>query len=135
MLPISAGAVGRFAADRGEVERRDGVDEPFEAAVLELVPHRVVAERLLVEQLLPVVDVEAPEVDDLDGRVDLGLEGRLRLAEHRRGVERVAPGGRQKLGGLQDDGGAIVERPAAPIRSAPASAASTAIRTCCSVAL
>ncbi len=100
--------------NRGEVERRHRVDKAFEPAVLELVPRRVVAERLLVEQFLPVVDVEAPEIHDLGGRVDFRLERRLRLAEHRRGVQVVAPGGRQELGGFQDDGGAIVERPAGP---------------------
>ena len=115
VLPISAGAVGEVAADRGEVERRHGVDEAFEAAVLQLVPHRVVAERLFVEQFLRVVHVEAPEVDELRGGIDLGLERRLRLSEHGRRVDRVAPGRGQQLGGLEDHGGAILEGPAGPL--------------------
>ena len=99
--------------DRREVERRHRVDESFERAVLELIPHRVVADRLLGEQLLGVVHVEAPEVDDLAGGVDLGLEHRLRLPEHRRAVDGVAPRRGQQFGGLQEHGRAIVERPRA----------------------
>ena len=78
----------QVAADRGEVERRDRVDEAFERAVLHLVPHAGAADRLLAVELLREVGVEAPEVDHLGRGVDLGLERRLRLAEHRRGVDR-----------------------------------------------
>ena len=90
----------QVAGDRGEVERRDRVDEALERAVVGAVPHaRAVGDRLLGVDLLGVVDVEAPEVDQLAGRVDLGLERRLRLAEHRRGVEPSAatdrPAGRR----------------------------------------
>ena len=110
---------GQVGGDRGEVERRDGVDEPFERAVLELVPHRVIAGRLLVEQLLAVVRVEPPEIDDLAGRIDLRLEHRLRLAQHRRGVDGVAPGRGQQLRGLEEDRGAVVERPGRTSSDAP----------------
>ena len=105
----------QVAADRGEVERRDGVDEPFEGAVLHLVPHARAADRLLVVELLREVGVEAPEVDHLGGGVDLRLERRLRLAEHRRRVDRRAPGGGEELGGAQQDRGAILPRPARPL--------------------
>ncbi len=100
--------------NRCEIERRDRVDESFEAAIFQLIPHRVVAERLLTKKLLAVVDVEAPEVDDLARRVDLRLKDRLRLPEHRRGVDGVAPRGCQELRRLQQDRGTVVERPACP---------------------
>ena len=103
------------AADRGEVERRDGVDEAFDRPVLHLVPDAGAADRLLAVELLREVRVEAPEVDHLGRGVDLGLERRLRLAEHRRGVQRRAPGGGEQLGGAQHDGGAIFPGPAAPL--------------------
>ena len=106
--------------NRREIERRDGVDEPLERAVLELVPHRVIARRLLGEQFLAVVGVEAPEVDDLARGIDLRLERRLRLPQHRRGVERVAPRRRQQLGRLEQHRRAIVDRTSATTRGAPA---------------
>ena len=106
---------GQVAADRREVERRDGVDEPFEVAVLHLVPHAGAAHRLLVVELLREPGVEPPEVDHLGGGVDLGLERRLRLAEHRRRVDRRAPCRRQQLGGAENDGRAVFPRPARPL--------------------
>ena len=41
--------------------------------------------------------------------------GGLRLAEHRRGVQRVAPRPGEQLGGAQDDAGALLPRPARPV--------------------
>ena len=105
---------GQVPADRGEVERRYRVDETFESPVLELVPHRVVGDWLLAVQLLGEVRVEPPEVDQLARRVDLRLEYRLRLPEHRRGIERGAPGGGEQLGRLEEDRGALLPRPASP---------------------
>ena len=78
------------AADRREVERRHRVDEAFERPVLELVPDAGAVDRLLGVELLRVADVEAPEVDELAGGVDLRLEHRLRLAQHRRRVDASA---------------------------------------------
>ena len=101
----------QVAGDRGEVERRDRVDEALERAVVGAVPDAgAVGDRLLGEDLPGEVDVEPPEVDQLAGRVDLGLERRLRLAEHGGGVEALAPGTGQQVGGLEDDRGAVVER-------------------------
>src|SRR5688572_3214533 len=74
----------QVAADGGEVERRDGVDETFERPVFHLVPHAGPAGWLLVEQFLGEPGVEPPEVDHLRRGVDLRLVGRLRLSEHGR---------------------------------------------------
>ncbi len=62
------------------------------------------------------MDVEAPEVHQLAGRVDLGLLGGLGLAEHRGGGDGLAPGARQQVGGLEQDRGAVVEGHRAPGR-------------------
>ena len=87
-------------------------------------------ERLLGVELLRVVRVEAPEVDQLAGRVDLGLEDRLRLAEHGGGVERGAPGGGEQLGGLAGRRPRDPPRASATTRAAPRAAASIACSTC-----
>jgi len=58
---------------------------------------------------------EAPEVDQLAGGVDLGLVGRLRLPEHRRGVERLTPGPGEQLGGAKQDCRALFPRRARPV--------------------
>ena len=55
-------------------------------------------------------DVETPEVDQLAGRVDLGLIGGLRLTQHRRGGQLLPPRAGQQVGGPQDDSGPFVER-------------------------
>ena len=101
---------GQVAGDRGEVERRDRVDEALERAVVGAVPDaRAVRDRLVGEDLLGVVDVEAPEVDQLAGAVDLGLERRLRLAEHGGGVDPLPPRAGQQVGRLEQDGAPVVE--------------------------
>ena len=105
----------QVAADGGEVERRDRVDESLEAAIVELVPHRVVGDRLLAVQLLRVGGVVAPEVDQLARRIDLGLKHRLRLAQHRRRIQRRPPRRGQQLGGLEEDRRAILPRPCGPV--------------------
>ena len=107
----------QVAGDGGEVERRDRVDEALERAVVGAVPDALgVERRLLLEDLAGEVDVDAPEVDELARGVDLGLVGRLALAEHRRGVEAGAPRSGEQLGGLEQDGGAVVEGQLAPHR-------------------
>ena len=101
---------GQVAGDRGEVERRDRVDEPLQRAVVGAVPDALaVGDRLVGEDLPRVVHVEAPEVDQLARSVDLRLPDRLRLAQHRRRVEPGTPGTGQQVGGLEDDAGAVVE--------------------------
>ena len=109
VLPISAGADGQVAGDRREVERRDRVDEAFERPVVEAVPHARRGDRLLGQQLAGEVDVEAQEVDQLAGGVDLRLVAGLGLAEHGGAVERVAPRAGEQVGGLQEDRGAVLE--------------------------
>ena len=106
---------GEVAADGGEVEGRDRVDEALEAAIVALVPHRGGRDRLLGHQVGGERDVEAPEVDQLAGRVDLRLEHRLRLPEHGRGVERVAPAGREQVGGLEEHRRPVLPGPAGPL--------------------
>ncbi len=103
------------AANRREVERRHGVDEALERAVLHLVPDAGTADRLLVIELLREVRVEAPEVDHFRGGIDLGLKRRLRLPEHRRGVHRRTPGGGQQFRGAQQHGGAVLPWPCGPL--------------------
>src|SRR6185369_8131935 len=97
-----------------EVERSDRDDEALERPVLEAVPHLRARLRLLPLDLVEVVDVEAPEVDQLARRVDLGLEDRLALPEHRRGVELGAPRAGEQLRGLEEDRRARLEGRLAP---------------------
>ena len=100
----------QIARNRGEVEGRDGVDEPLERAVVEPVPDAGGIERgLLGQDPAGEGDVEAPEVGELAGRVDLCLVGRLGLPEHRRRVEPCAPRAAQQVGGAQQDPGPVVE--------------------------
>ena len=107
----------QVAADRREVERRDRVHEPFEPAIVGLIPHAVSADRLLSIQLLGECDVEAPEVNQLGRRIDLGLKHRLRLTEHRRRIQRLPPGRRQQFGGAEKHGSAVLPRPVRPVAS------------------
>ncbi len=108
----------QVAGDRGEVERRDRVDEALERPVVGAVPHaRAVRDRLVGEDLLGVVDVVAPEVDQLAGAVDLGLERRLRLAEHGGGVDPLPPRSGQQLGGAEQDGAPLVHVERSPAGS------------------
>ena len=74
---------GEIGADRGEVERRDRVDESLERPVLHPVPHPRRGDRLLGVDPLGEMGVEPEEVDHLAGGVDVRLEDRLALAEHR----------------------------------------------------
>ena len=104
----------QVAGDGGEVERRDRVDEALERAVVEPVPDAGARRRLLLEQPPAEGDVEAEEVDQLAGRVDLRLVRRLGLAEHGRRVEPVAPRAGQQVGGLEQDRGPLVVRHRCP---------------------
>jgi len=53
------------------------------------------------------VNVEAEEVDELAGRVDLGLVDAFSLPQHGRRVEGVPVGTRNQVGGAEEDGGPI----------------------------
>ena len=107
-VPHQRRARRQVRADRGEVEGRDGEDEALERPVLHPVPHALARDRLLLVDPRHELDVEAVEVDHLAGRVDLGLVRGLRLAEHRRGVERRAPRAGQELGCAEEDRGALL---------------------------
>ena len=100
----------QVAGDRGEVERGDRVDEALERAVLDPVPDAGGGDRLIGQDLPGERDVEAPEVDQLAGRVDLGLVRGLGLAEHGGRGEPLAPRTGQQVGGAEEDRGALVER-------------------------
>jgi hypothetical protein len=63
---------------------------------------------LLLQDLGHIADVEAQEVAQLGGGVDLRLVGRLRLPEHRRGVDRVAPRPGEEVGRAQEHRRALV---------------------------
>ena len=109
------GARGEVRADRGEVERRDGEDEALERPVLHPVPDALRGDRLLLVDPRHELDVEAVEVDHLAGGVDLRLVRRLRLAEHRGGVQRRAPRAGEQLRGPEEDGRSLLPRQARPV--------------------
>ena len=119
MLPIRAGAVGRLPAMLVKLNGRHGEDETVQRALLQHVPHAGRAVGLLAHDLLGVVGIEAPEIDQFAGAVDLGLEGVLALAQHGGGVQHLAIAAGQQLGGLQQDGGAVLERASRPSPSWP----------------
>ena len=102
--------------DRGEVERGDGQDETLQRPVLHPVPDPRAGLRLLRQQPPRVVNVVAPEVDQLAGGVDLGLVHRLGLAEDGGRVDRRPPRAAQQVGGLEHDRGPVVERQRPPGR-------------------
>lgn len=102
------GGARQVSGNGGEVEGRDGVDEALERTVLDAVPDaRGVVGRLLGVELLGEGDVEAEEIAQLGGRVDLGLPGVLALADHGGGHDVVAVLARDQVGGLEEDGGAV----------------------------
>ena len=89
------GRAREVAADRGEVERRDGEDEAFERPVLQAVPDA--RARTGCSSYIRVMNagLKRQKSIELAGRVDLGLVGGLGLAEHRGRVQRVAPRARR----------------------------------------
>ena len=80
------------------------------------VPHAGRGDRLLGVDLPGEGHVEAPEVDQLAGRVDLGLDRGLGLAEHGGGVQGGAPRAGQQVGGLEQHGRPVVEGHRPPLR-------------------
>jgi hypothetical protein len=60
------------------------------------------------------VDVEAKEVSQLSGGVDLGLPSVLALAEHGSGHDVVSVLGGDEVGSLEEDGSSVVEGESLP---------------------
>jgi hypothetical protein len=83
--------------------------------VVEPVPRPGGRLRLLAIDPLGVVHVEAEEVDQLAGAVDLRLERRLALAQHGGRVDQLAVRRGEELGGLEEHGGPVLEAPVAPV--------------------
>ncbi len=99
------GGRGEVPGDGGEVERRAREDEALERAGLEQVPDPRAGDGLLGGDLPGEVHVEAEEIHELAGGVDLGLVRGLALAEHRRGADGGAEARGQEIGGLEEHGG------------------------------
>ena len=98
---------GQVAADGGKVEGGNGADEAVQRTVVLAVPDPVDAGGLLLEDLLRPPDAEAEEVRQL-GNVNFRLEHGLGLAQHGGGVEYLPVGAGNHVGGLQEDGGAVL---------------------------
>ena len=109
------GRAREVAGDGGEVERRDRVDEPLERPVLDAIPHSGSGDRLVLVQALGEVHVEPEEIDQLGRGIDFGLVRGLALAQHRGGVDRVAPRRGEQVRRLQDHTGPVFPRPGGPI--------------------
>lgn len=109
------GGTRQVAGNGREVEGAHGVDETLEGAVLETVPQagRIVF-GLLREELLGVVDVEAEEVSQLGGGINLGLPGVLALTENGSGHDLVPVLVGDEIGSFEEDGGTIGERESLP---------------------
>lgn len=96
-------STNQVTGNGGEVEWSHGVDETLQRSVLSSVPHtRSGLDRLLLVQLLGVLDVETQEVGQLGDTVDLSLVNVLTLAKHRGGKNVVAVLGGDQVGGLQE---------------------------------
>jgi hypothetical protein len=108
------GSGRQVAGDRGEVERRDRQDEAFQRAMVEAVPYARPGDRLLGKDLPGEMNIEPPEVDQLAGRVDLGLDRRFGLPEDGGAVQCRPPRPGKEIGGLQEDSGAVIERQRPP---------------------
>jgi len=98
----------KVTTNGGEVEGRYGVDETLERAVLDSVPDagRIVR-RLVGVCVLGVLDVEAEEITQLSGSIDLGLVCVLALASHGCGHDLVAVLACDQVGGLEEDSGTV----------------------------
>ena len=112
---MSAGELVRLPPMAVKLNGEIGEDEALERAVLHAVPDARRGDRLLLVDPVHERDVEAEEVDQLAGRVDLRLVDGLRLAEHRGRVDRVAPRPGEQLGGAEEDRGALLPGDAVPV--------------------
>ena len=114
------GRGGQVAGDRGEVERGDRVDEALERAVVHPVPRAGGCSIGWFSRICrPKATLNRQKSASSHAGVDLGLVAGLGLAEHRGGVEPVAPRPGQQVGGAQQHGGALVEGQRAPRRGGP----------------
>lgn len=79
------------------------------------LPHtRGVVNRLLGVDILSILHTEAEEVNKLSSRVNLGLPGVLALAVHGQSHDIIAVLGRNKVGGLEEDAGALSKGSGSP---------------------
>lgn len=70
--------------------------------------------RLLSIDLLSIFHTEAEEVNELSSRVNLGLPGVLALAMHGQSHDIIAVLGRNEVGGLEKNAGALSEGSGSP---------------------
>ena len=71
--------------------------------------------RLLFVDLLGKGDIEAQKVDELAGGIDFRLEGTLAPGEHRPGIEFGPVFAGNQLGGLEEDGAALLPAKGLPL--------------------
>ena len=98
---------GQIPADGGEVEGRDGADEPVQGPIVLPIPDAGDGGGLILEYLLGGPDAEAEEVRQLRD-VDLRLEDGLGLAQHGGGVQHLAVEPRDHVGCLEEDSGPML---------------------------
>src|SRR5262245_3287531 len=65
--------------------------------------------------MLGEVDIESEKVDHLASGIDFGLMDGFALADHRRPVQIVAPGRREKIRGFEENSCSILKLPVRPI--------------------
>jgi hypothetical protein len=105
----------QVTSNGSEVERADSVDETLESTVLETVPDtRRVVLGLDAVELLSVVNVEAEEISQLSGSIDLSLPSVLALAEHGSGHDVVTVLGVDQVGSREEDGSTVGEGKSLP---------------------
>ena len=98
------GGGGDVEGNTGKVKGGDGKDEAVQGAVVGAVPGARAADGGLVfEDFFVVGDVKTPEVYEFAGGVDFGLVDGFGLAEHGGGINAVAPGASEEVGGFEED--------------------------------
>ncbi|EMR00971.1 hypothetical protein ADICEAN_03899 [Cesiribacter andamanensis AMV16] len=100
------GGCGQVAGNGGKVKGGKGKHKTFQRAVLQAVPDAGGALGLHLVHLAHEVNVEAQKVDELTGRINLGLVGILGLAQHGGGIESGPVGAGNQLGSFQENAGA-----------------------------
>ena len=130
MLPISAGELGRLPAIAVKLNGETANTNPSSGRYSSRFQTPGDEIGLLRVDPRHELDVEAQEVDQLAGGVDLRLVRGLRLAEHRRRVERVAPRPGEQLGRAQEDARRAPPTASATSPCQASAAASIACATC-----